>query len=133
MSSIQDEAYDVVGPRFGNIEALPVSTTSAATDVSVLASVGGDVAACRMLRLRANGCDVYYAWSTAADTIDNTATGHAAGVCSVLPNGQFVDERPPFLKGVLCKYLIVKAASGSGALVVSVSSASRDYRLNGRS
>lgn len=127
MSQLELEAVDVCGPAFGRVAVLAVTDTSAAADLSANAYVGADLLAGRMLRLRAEGCDVYYAWSTTTSTVVDTATATTAGKCDVIPNGTYVDERPPIVGGTICPYLVVKAASGlSGKLRIRASSNSPD-------
>lgn len=122
---LQQEAFNVVGPTLSGVHVFAVTSTQADADMATSAAVGVAVSNGRMLRLRADGCDVYYAWAQAdALTIDDAATGTNTGTCGVIPAGSYVDERPPCIGGAICSWLYVKAATGAtGKLRVSVSSA----------
>jgi hypothetical protein len=119
MGAKLEEMADVVGPAFGRIASIAVTSTAGNTDISADAYVGADLIAGRQLRLRAVGADIYYAWSNTTSTVDDTARGATAGKCVCLPAGQYTDERPPIVGGVLYKYLCYKTATGtSGVLTV---------------
>lgn len=92
------EAYNPTGAAVGKVRALAVTSTTSNVDVLTLAEVGADVGFGRMLRLRADGADVYYAFGNAAQALDDTnTTAGNAGQCDVIPNGQYVDVRPPYV------------------------------------
>jgi len=129
---LEHEALDVRGPKLAKSHVLAVTSSSASTDMSASAAIGTDLSAGRMLRLHADGGDVYYAWSTdGTGTIDDTATGAGATVCGVIPAGQFRDERPPFdvtatiTIGRIWPFLYYKTASGTAKLRVTITSMNR--------
>lgn len=136
MNSVDHEAFDVVGPCFGQISCIAVTATSSATDIAADAYVGSSTKAGRMLRLRADstGGDVFYAWSASTgDTIVDTATGATAGKCGVIPAGQYVDERPPMKEGLLQSVLLLKTAAGfTNTLRISVTSKAVGHFAQGR-
>jgi hypothetical protein len=130
MSIKQLEYYDRRGPLFGVIACIAVTATAGSVDVftnSTSWPLDADAVGGRKLRLYADGADVYYAWSDAADTIVDTATGATAGKCQCIPKGTFVEEYIP-RKGsgdtrLGAKYLCYKTASAATAtLRVSVCS-----------
>lgn len=133
MSQLDLEAVNPIAAQLGKIRAIPVTTSSVIFDLSASTEVWTDVQGGRMLRLRADGNDVYYAFNfTNTGTIDetNTTQGNATQ-CAVIPAGDYEDVRVPRVEGPaggLCQYLLVKGAAAC-TLRLSVTSAdpSRQY------
>ena len=120
MSGIFEESVDPKGARLGNIRAIAVTTSSAITDLSASTEIWNDILAGRMIRMRADGGDVYYAFNTAnSGTVDqtNTTPGNATQ-CDIIPAGQFIDVRPPYAANALGQWLILK---GSVACTLRIS------------
>lgn len=126
MSQLDLEAVNPIGPMLGKIRAVAVTTSSARHDLAALAEFGTGNELSRVLRLEANGGDVYYAFNTSdAGTVDeaNTTAGNATQ-CAVIPDGQFRDIRVPYVRGTgLASWLLVK---GSAACVLRVSLSSEN-------
>ena len=138
MSEFEYEGWNVIGSAQGQTKAFSVTSTAANVDLSADGNLGVAFKAGRMLRLRADGCDVYYFFGADnAQTIDDTKTGatNPEQQCDVIPNGQYVDVRPPIgalsgnLKGKWT-FLYYKSATGaSGKLRVTISSESREQAM----
>lgn len=119
IGEIANEAFNVCGPPAGRTSVIAVTSTASKTDVSQDANIGADVIAGRMLRIRAEGCDVYYSWyRDNSISIDDTAASGTT-VPGLIPAGQFVDERPPIgaasatdARLVKWTFLNLKSASG---------------------
>lgn len=131
MSAVEYEAYAPIGAGGTRIRAIAVTTSSANQDLAATPTeIATHVAAGRMLRLRADGGDVYYCfYKDGSLTIDqtNTTQGNSAQ-CDLIPAGQFVDVRPPYVQpagglGQLWSFLYYK---GSVACTLRISIASED-------
>lgn len=130
MSIRQHEYFDRRGPLFGIIAALAATDVSANVDTftaSASWTLDEEAKAGRKLRLYADGNDVYFAFSTAADVIDNTAVGAAAGKCQCIAKGTAVEVYVPRSgtgdSRVCAKYLCYKTSAAlTATLRVSVCS-----------
>ena len=130
MSQLDLEAVNPIAAQLGKIRAVAVTTTSTRHNLAVTGTeVWADVILGRMLRMYADGNDVYYAFNSAdAGTVDETNTTAAnATQCACIPAGDFRDVRPPYIKGTgLCSWLIVKVAASTAAAVLRLEISSED-------
>lgn len=130
------EEFTPVGARLGKIRALPVTASSVPFDLLAVATeitTGDGADGGRFIRLRADGCDVYYAFDVATGTIDktNSAAGNTLQ-CDVIPSGQYIDIQIPYKPGLpgvagLCSWLMIQG-SATGFLRLSLSSESPRQR-----
>ena len=129
------EELTPIAARLGKIRALPVTTSSVPFDLTTSTEIIADVNDGRFIRMQADGCDVYYAFSDVTGAIDKTITAQANTLqCDVIPSGQYRDVRIPYkptqggAMGVLCSWLMLQG-SAAGFLRISLSSESPRQRL----
>lgn len=123
------ESLCPVGARLGRIRVIPVTTSSVAFDLSASTEIasGNGIDGERFLRMRADGCDVYYAFDTVTGTIDRTITTQGVTTqCDLIPNGQYIDVLLPWkpkqgAASGLCLFLMVQG-SAAGFLRLSLAS-----------
>ena len=129
--SDQEQYFNLTPPVFGRIACIAVTSTSAATDLSADATAGKEFINGQMIRLYADGADVYFAFSTEnASTIDDTATGASAGKCGCIPAGTSQDFCCAWLNGAQCKYLYTKTKTGlTATLRITTSSSSFQNKI----
>jgi hypothetical protein len=117
------EFLDPALARQGQIAAIAVTSTAGYVDLSTHGALGAAVIAGRLLRLTADGADVYFAFAADhATAIDDTNVDSTPGTdarCDVLPDTQSIVGRPPIGYPILH----YKTASGATAtLRISVAS-----------
>lgn len=141
-SQAEYEAASMVGARLGGTRALAVTTASQNVDLATLTefttqgTTGYLIKQGRMLRLRADGADVYFAFGIdGSGSIDETnTTASTATQCDYIPAGQYVDVRPPMslpvagaLPGGRCTFLYYKGSAACKLRVTVCSEFTDDY------
>lgn len=123
MSTLEMESLTPIGAQLGKVRAISVTTSSARHNLAALTELSAAVDRGAILRLRADGDDVYYAFNTAdSGSIDETnTTASNATQCDMIPAGDFIDVRCPRIADTLATWLLVKGPTAC-RLRISISS-----------
>lgn len=118
-----DAVIGVRGPALGGIACIAVTAVAGSYNIAGDAAVGAAVTAQRIIRLYADGSDIYYGWSADGVPVIDPAAVAGNTRCSVIPAGQYRDERPPTVGGVLQGFIHYKTPTNmTGTLRVYASS-----------
>lgn len=131
--SDQTQFYNLLGPILARTACIAVTATSAAVELSADVNVGPAFLDGQLLRLYADGADVYYGFAvdgTTITAIDDASTGTTAGRCQCIAKGTYVDVCMPWLNGSPCTFLYVKTATGATA-TLRISPRSLDDKTKG--
>ncbi len=125
MSGTQQQFYNVLAPREGEITVIAVSAASTSTDLSLIAELGEAAAAGRFIEFHADGEDIF--WFMAATGSSTAAVAATSGLTQTmrLGNGERAQYKLP--QGAM--FLTMIGSLGTGkirlAMVSDVQGASQ--------
>lgn len=118
MSEVEQQAAAVTGPKENQIAVLACGTSSDADDLSIAANLGALASAGKFVSIISDQL-VYFRFSDATGTADETATTGATRVHMLPANTERRYRLPRTDAGLACTWLIHKAA-GSGHIRVAI-------------